>query len=142
MSNIDLSDIYDSCFTGHTDVTAEISLRRDTATGEWKNDSVKFYKTGYGWAYEETDGRWDYGYDSLEEAVTKYTGRLAAESAKVSYIASRWFEKQYDHKHVPGTPTGDIYCKVTKRMFKGSCDNDRLRHINDAVSDVLSKLAS
>ena len=143
MSNIDLSDIYDSCFTGHTDVTAEISLRRDTATGEWKNDSVKFYKTeSYGWAYEKAAGGWNYGYDTLEEAVTKYTGGLAFESAEGKYVASRVFDKQYDYKLNPKTSKGHIYCKVTMRMFKGECDNGRMQSINDALSNAFSKIAS
>ena len=77
--HIDLSDIYDSCYSGYDDYTAELTLERDADSGTWQNDSVKFYNTtDYGWAYEETPGRWNYGYDSLEEAVTKYTGGIAA----------------------------------------------------------------
>ena len=143
MSRIDLSDIYDSCYSGYDDYTAELELQRDAATGEWSNDSVKFYKTeSYGWAYEQTESGWNYGYDTLEEAVTKYTGGLAAELAAGSYVASRVFDTQYDYKLNPRTSVGRIRCKVTKRMFKGQCDNKRMDYINDAVSGAFSKLAS
>ena len=113
-NHIDLSDIYDSCYTGYDDYTAELTLVRDEKSGTWQNDSVSFYNSDYGWAYEETPGRWNYGYDSLEEAVTKYTGGLAVKSADDSYIASRVFYKQYDYKFNPKTSVGYIHCAVTK----------------------------
>ena len=143
MKHIDLSDIYDSCYSGYDDYSAELTLERDAVAREWRNDSVKFYKTeSYGWAYEQTESGWNYGYDTLEEAVTKYTGSLAAESAVGKYVASRVFDKKYDYKLNPRTSAGRIHCKVTKRMFKGECDNKRMNHINNAVSGAFSKLAS
>ena len=143
MSHIDLSDIYDSCYDGYDDYTAELTLERDATTGEWQNDNVKFYKTeSYGWAYERTVSGWNYGYDTLEEAVTKYTGGLAAGLAVGKYVASRVFDEQYDYKLNPRTSVGRIHCKVTKRMFRGDCDHKRMDHINNAVSGAFSKLAS
>jgi len=141
---IDLSDIYDSCYSGYDDYTTELTLERDATSGEWLNDSVKFYKTeSYGWAYEKAAaGGWNYGYDTLEEAVTKYTGGLAADSAAGNYVASRWFDKKYDYKLNPKTSVGHIHCKVTKRMFKGKCDKTRMDYINDGISSAFSKLAS
>lgn len=142
MKHIDLSDIYDSCYIGYDDHTAELTLERDADSGEWRNDSVKFYKTeSYGWAYEKAAGGWNYGYDTLEEAVTKYTGGLAAESAAGNYVASRWLDKHYDYKLNPRTSNGRIYCKVTMRMFKGECDGARMDIINNGISGAFSKLA-
>jgi hypothetical protein len=140
MSDTDLSGIYDDCYCGYDDYTAELTLQRDGVSGIWQNNSVKFYITSYGWAYEETSGGWNYGYDSLEEAVTKYTGALAVKSAKGKYIASRWLEKQYDCKLNPKTSGGRIECKVTKRMFKGECDYKRMDYINGAISCAAGKL--
>ena len=142
MNRIDLSDIYDSCYSGYDDYAAELTLVRDAASKEWRNNSVKFYKTdSYGWAYEKAAGGWNYGYDTLEEAVTKYTGSLAGESAEGSYIASRWLDKQYDYKLNPRTSTGSIYCKITKRMFKGECNHDKAKRLNEGISAAFSKLA-
>ena len=135
---IDLSDIYDS---GYDDYAAELTLERGADSETWRNDSVKFYNTAYGWAFEDTSGRWNYGYDSLEEAVTKYTGGLAAESAEGDYIASRIFKKQYDYKFNPKTSEGHIHCVVIRRMFKGKCDYERTRHINNTISSAINKLA-
>ena len=142
MNVIDLSDIYDSCYSGYDDYTAELTLERGADSETWRNDSVKFYNTAYGWAYEESSGQWNYGYDSLKEAVTKYTGALAAESAEGDYIASRIFKKQYDYKFNPKTSEGHICCVVIKRMFKGECDYERTRHVNNAISHAINKLAS
>ena len=142
MQAIDLSDIYDSCYTGYDDYTAELALVRDEKSGVWQNDSVKFYNTDYGWAYEETPGRWNYGYDSLKEAVTKYTGGLAADSAEGDYIASRVFNKQYDYNFNPKTSVGYIYCAVTKRLFKGECDYERTQYINNTISQAINKLVA
>ena len=64
---IDLSDINDSCYSGYDDYTADLTLERGADSETWQNDSVKFYNTAYGWAYEESSGQWNYGYDSLEE---------------------------------------------------------------------------
>ena len=140
---IDLSDIYDSCYSGFDDYIAELTLERDTDSGTWQNDNVKFYNTtDYGWAYEENGGRWNYGYDSLEDAVTKYTGGLAADSAEGNYVASRVFNKHYDYNFNPKTSVGHIHCVVTKRMFKGECDHNRTQYINDTISGALSKLAA
>ena len=140
--HIDLSGIYDSCYSGYDDYTAELTLTRDTDSGIWQNDSVKFYNSDYGWAYEETDGQWNYGYDSLEEAVTKYTGGQATDSAGDKYIASRVSQKQYDYKFNPKTSVGYIRCVVTTRMFKGKCDHERTQYINDTISCAISQLAS
>ena len=49
-----------------------LTLEWDADSGEWRNGNVKFYKTRYGWAYEESDVRWDYGYKTLEETVSRY----------------------------------------------------------------------
>ena len=54
------------------DCTAGLALEWDAESAEWRSGNVKFYKTRYGWVYEETDVRWDYGYKTLEEAVNKY----------------------------------------------------------------------
>jgi len=143
MSHIDLSDIYDSCYSGYDDYTAELTLERDSDSKEWKNDSVKFYKTeSYGWAYEKAAGGWNYGYDTLKEAVTKYTGGLASQSAAGNYIASRRHSKQYVYKLNPKTSQGYIHCTVTERMFKGECDRTRMNYINEGISNTFSKLAS
>ena len=142
MRKVDLSNIYDSCYSGYDDHTAELTLERDKSSGEWHNDSVKFYKTeSYGWAYEKAASGWNYGYDTLEEAVTKYTGGLAEKSAEGNYIASRWLDNHYDYKLNPRTSKGSIYCKVTKRMFKGECDYKRTQNINEGISAAFSKLA-
>ena len=142
MSRIDLSDIYDSCYSGYDDYTAGLTLERDADSGEWKNDSVKFYKTeSYGWAYEKAAGGWNYGYDTLEEAVTKYTGGLASKSAVGNYVASRLFNKEYEYKLNPRTSKGHIHCTVTERMFKGDHDYKRMDSVNGALSNAFSKLA-
>ena len=141
-SVIALSDIYDSCYSGYDDYTAELRLERDAGSGDWRNDSVRFYKTdSYGWTYKETSGRWNYGYDTLEEAVAKYTGGLASQSADGNYIASRRLSKHYDYKLNPRTSKGHIHCIVTERMFKGECDSSRMDYINDGVSVAFGKLA-
>ena len=143
MSKVDLSDIYDSCYSGYDDYTAELRLERDMGSGEWRGDSIKFYKTeSYGWAYEKTADGWNYGYDTLEEAVTKYTGGLASRSAEGKYIASRRLSKQYVYKLNPKTSQGYIHCTVIERMFKGKCDRTRMDYINDGISTAFSKFAS
>ena len=143
MRKMDMSDIYDSCYSDYDDYTAELVLEWDARSEEWRDDSVKFYKTeSYGWAFEKTAGGWNYGYDTLEEAVTEYTCEIATESAVDKYSASRLFDKQYDHRLNQGTSDGHIYCKVTKRMFKGKRDYRRARLIKDTLSDVLDRLAS
>jgi hypothetical protein len=142
MNKIDLSDIYDSCYAGYDDYVAELTLRWNADSEAWQNDSVKFYKTTYGWTYEETPGLWDYGYGTLKEAVSKYTAAIAEKAATGNYTASRLFNIQYDYKRNPRTSAGHIYCAVTKRAFRGECDSERMQQINDSVSYEINKLIS
>ena len=47
--HIDLSGIYDSCYSGYDDYTAMITLGWVADSRTWQNDSVKFYNSDYGW---------------------------------------------------------------------------------------------
>lgn len=140
---IDLSDIYDNCYSGYEDFAAELVLQRSKRDGKWQNDDIEFFKHDtLKWAYRTCTGKWNYGYDSLKDAVVKYTGGLASDSAPESsqFIASRLCDVQYTQKLSPKTSEGYIYCKVTRRLFLPECDNSKVDYVNQSLSNLINEL--
>ena len=133
---IDLRDVFDDCYGGYEDQTAEIRLEYDRATRRWKNEQVEFWNDEtLGWCYRKRNGKWNYGYDSLRDAVTRYCrGQAEAQNSDKEYIASRLADVEYRQKIRDTT----LYCKTTVRCFLPEYNEARFTEKCEAVSQAIN----
>ena len=138
MIETDLRDLFDDCYGGYRDFSAEIDLKRDPSTGRWENDSVAFWKDEtLGWCYRTTAGEWNYGYTSLRDAVVHYSiGLTASQREDGDYCAHRLCDTDY-RQHI-GSNT--LYCKTTWRFFIPQEDHERIQQKCDAMTTAFHTL--
>lgn len=125
MKEIDLRDIFDDCYGGYQDFTVEISLLRDPATGRWANDSVTFWKAdALGWCYRTATGERNYGYETLRDAVIRFSVELTiAERGNKNFCAHRLYDTDYRQSISCST----LYCKTTWRFFIPREDHEKIQ---------------
>ena len=123
MDRADLRDMFDDCYGGYQDSTAEVDLQYDRLNGRWKNERVEFWREdGYGWCFRETGQSWRYGYNSLRDAVTCYcAGEARKQSPEDEYCASRVADVEY----VQRVDRSQLHCRATIRLFKPEYDENR-----------------
>ena len=138
MSDSGLRDVFDECFGGYEDATAEVELEYDKERRCWMNDQVEFWKEdGLGWCFRETGHTWKYGYDSLRDAVTRYcTGQASKRRPEGEYCASRIGVVEYRQK--VGSPL--LYCKATVRYFKLNYNEELFQAKCEALSQTFQML--
>ena len=121
-TNIDLSHVFDNCYPGYEDFTAEMTLRWNPDNRKWENETVSFWKEDSSrWKYRASTGEYNYGYDTLKEAITKYVGGLAGKQAAGTgkdFCASRLLKVNYERS----LKNGEIFCRVNLRHFLPECD--------------------
>lgn len=142
MRSIDLSDVFDDCYPGHEDLTATLELTRNPVTGAWHNDKVAFWKDEcHGWRFEETEGQYNYGYDTLRHAVVSYlTGCVGKMDTGGRFCASRILDIDYSTNQGPRSSTKSLHCAVTVRCFLNECNHARFEQKCDAITAAFSQL--
>ena len=140
MKEVDLSDYFDDCYSGYEDFTAEIVLHRNQEKDFWYGDGEQFSDTGdNGWKYRTDEGEYNYGYDTLEEAVTKYVGGLTNNQVeKGRFCASSFQNVIYKMNAAKDT----INCQVTKRFFLPECDEQKFRDKCETLTHAFNMLMS
>jgi len=116
----DYRDIFDDCYPAYKDYEASVCLEYDRLKQCWKNDDVCFYyDADLGWQCRTASGAWNYGYDSLREAVVKYSLCLTDQQNDGRTYCAHKLEN-VDYQQRVGSPC--LLCKVTWRYFEPQCD--------------------
>ncbi len=110
----------------YKEITSEIVLTKNSKSGMWENEEVMFWNDeDYGWRFSnKTNNEYNYGYDSLKEAVMCYlSGENHSKAAtNFKYSASMYIseksEYQQNNKFIgKGITDKRLYCKRTDKFF-------------------------
>lgn len=140
MKTTDLRDFFDDCYSGYEDFTTEMTLYRDKQTQRWVGDGVSFSRDEtLGWKYNADDGSYNYGYDTLKEAVSKYIGAMAADrTGEKRFCASRFLDVDYKMDNLEGK----ISCRVTVRHFLPEYNEQRFQDKCETLTQAFDMLMS
>lgn len=132
--SFDLRDVWDDCYSGYEDFSTSVELCWNGVERRWENEAVCFEKDEtLGWLYRTVSGQYNYGYDTLREAVIKYAGGLTGKCAgHRNFCASRFQNTDYHHD----LRTGTISCSVTIRYFLPECDQERFNQTCDDLTET------
>ena len=132
MTNIDLSGVFDDCYPDYEDLTAEITLHYDRQQRCWENDQVEIWKDDeFGWCIRPRGEKWSYGFDSLHDAVKRYTGMIAQRQREDgTFCSSRTLSEDYRQR----VDSDELYCRVTRRCFLPVCSETLLEKKCEALT--------
>lgn len=90
----------------------------------WQNEEVEFWKEEeYKWCFRRKGETWNYGYESLKDAVISYTSSLAiVNDPDIRVNGSMLIDKNYEqlnawNKNDKGKKVSSINCEVVVRRF-------------------------
>ncbi|QWU14402.1 hypothetical protein SAMN04487895_101711 [Paenibacillus sophorae] len=89
----------------------------------WENDQVEFWKEEeYGWCSKEKGQTWEYGYDTLKDAVVSYAMSIAKVEDSIKTTGSMLINKNYIqenawNKNDTNKKVSVINCEVVVRRF-------------------------
>lgn len=91
---------------------------------KWQNGEVEFWKEeDYGWCFKCKGEHWNYGYESLKDAIIRYASSLAIVADPVIKITgSMLIDKNYEqanawNRNDKGKKVSSINCEVVVRRF-------------------------